>query len=441
MRVKQALCFLLAAGCLLGISAGCAGQPIMPSQFSSPANGARTVVLDVMLNSPELTEQYRALADSYLAVSGIVSLRLDIRQNDYPQVLKTKLNAGDAPDIFLTGAYKDNDIYESYVYHLTNEPFIKELDPQLLNNVTVNGNITGCPFLVQSHSFIYNKRLFRLAGITEPPETLKEYREACEALAHKGFTPFSTGFADWWVLPQIFYPSASDVNGGDYEGLYQSLKDGLATPEQLPEFAFALDVIDLVRQYGGESPMTSDFDAQCKEFADETAAIIHQGIWAEKTILKHNPRIELGYLLSPRLDGKGVIAVDSNLVFRVSKSSAELEEALGFLTWLYTSKVGREWFSGQVRQLSPFREGEAADTPLGSETQKAMREGAAAPWWIFDAPAEIEHSLGQLLQSYAAGLTARPEVFARMEQLFSARDNPANFGVSPPDIIKEDPQG
>jgi len=60
------------------------------------------------------------------------------------------------------------------------------LEPTALTGVTVNGRITGYPFLVQSHSFIYNKKVFADAGITTLPRTLKEYEDVAQKLQAKG---------------------------------------------------------------------------------------------------------------------------------------------------------------------------------------------------------------------------------------------------------------
>ena len=55
---------------------------------------------------------------------------------------------------------------------------------------------------MQSHSFIYNKKVFSAAGITALPRTIKEYDAAAKKLQARGIQPFATGFKEWWVLPQ-----------------------------------------------------------------------------------------------------------------------------------------------------------------------------------------------------------------------------------------------
>lgn len=169
------------------------------------------ITLNFMLNSPELTDYYNDMAEAYKEERPNVTIDMEILQNDYQTVLKTRLNSGDVPDLFLTSAYNDNKVYADYIYNLNNEDFIQKIDPAILTSVKEGDNITGYPFLVQSHSFIYNKELFEQANITELPTTLDEYREVCEKLEAAGIQPFSTGFGEWWILPQTTYPSMSDA--------------------------------------------------------------------------------------------------------------------------------------------------------------------------------------------------------------------------------------
>ena len=139
----------------------------------------KPVTLKFMMNSPELTDYYNDMFAAYKEVRPNVTIEAQILQNDYQTVLKTKLNSNDIPDLFMSSAYNDNKVYKDYEYMLNNEDFIKHIEPSILTSVTLDGDITGYPFLVQSHAFIYNIDLFEKAGITKLPETLDELKDAC----------------------------------------------------------------------------------------------------------------------------------------------------------------------------------------------------------------------------------------------------------------------
>ena len=374
--------------------------------------------LTFLLNSPELTEAYKECFAEYEKEKG-VKITADILQNDYQTVLKTRLNSGDIPDMFLTSAYNDNKVFGDYSYNLEKEPFMKNVQSAILSSVTLDGHVTGYPFLVQSHSFVYNKTLFAKAGITKLPETLDEYKAACEKLVAIGVQPFSTGFAEWWVLPQTAYPSISDAYKGDYDTLFKDVEAGKIKFGDLPQLDFLFDLLDLIKKYGGNKPMESTFDMQVSDFASGKVAIIHQGSWAEASVRAITPDIDIGYLKAPRADGKSVIAVESNLTFRVYKDSKNRAEVLAFLEWLSTSSYGKKWIPDVIKQISPLAGAAAPDTQLAKETVSAQNDKITCPWWIFKGPDGIEQPFGTALQNYVAGTATRAQTKAALSKLFA----------------------
>ena len=371
-----------------------------------------------MLNSPELTEAYKDAFAQYEKETG-VHIDADILQNDYQTVLKTRLNSGDIPDLFITSAYNDNKVYRDYDYNLDKEALLKNVQPAILSSVTLDGHVTGLPFVVQSHSFIYNKALFKKAGITKLPETLSEFKDACEKLVAIGVQPFSTGFAEWWILPQTTYPAMSDAYNGDYEKLFKDVESGKLKFGDLPQVDFALDLIDLIKKYGGNKPMESTNDVQTSDLANGKVAMIHNGSWAEAGIRAINPNIDIGYLKNPRSDGKGVIAVESNLTFRVYKDGKHRKETLAFLEWLTSSEYGKKWIPEVIKQISPLKGAPAPDTQLAAETANAQAKNVTCPWWIFKGPDGIEQPFGTAFQNYAAGTASRKETKEALTRLFA----------------------
>jgi len=272
--------------------------------------------------------------------------------------------------------------------------------------------------VLQSHAYIYNKDLFAQAGITTLPETLEDLRSVCETLDAAGIQPFASGFAEWWVLPQTVYPSMSDVHGGDFEGFFAAIASGSIAFGDLPELDFALDVLDLINEYSGNRPMESTFDDQVGSMANGTVAMIHQGNWAEDSIRSANPDIDLGYVLHPRLNGTAVLAVESNLTFRIGRTE-NLQETLQWLDWLTTSDFGKRWIPEQIKQMSPQLGAAMPDSMLAEETAIYLDRGQAAPWWIFTGPEGIEEPFGRAFQSYVAGTATRDQLRSELNALFS----------------------
>lgn len=215
----------------------------------------------------------------------------------------------------------------------------------------------------------YNKALFEQAGITELPTTLDELRTVCEKLTDAGIQPFSSGFGEWWILPQTVYPSMSDAYDGDYDKLFEDVKNGDLKFGELPQVDFALDLLDLIKEYSGDKPMESTNDLQCSDFATGKVAMIHNGSWDEASIRAIAPDIDMGYVYMPRMDEKAVLAVESNLTFRVAKDSENLDTVLDFLNYMCTSDYGRSWVPSVIGDISPLTGADAPDTQLAAEQQ------------------------------------------------------------------------
>jgi raffinose/stachyose/melibiose transport system substrate-binding protein len=380
----------------------------------------KPVTLKLLFYSPELTDQYNDMAREYLAETGN-TLDMTVLQSDYPTVLMAKLNSGDIPDVFMSSAYADNTTYKDYVYDLTNEDFMKKLEPTALTGVTVNGRIIGYPFLVQSHSFIYNKKIFADAGITTLPRTTKEYTAVAQKLQAKGIQPFATGYKEWWVLPQTAWQVLAPIKdsfGGDYARFVDKLNGGALKFSNIKEMANVFEVLDLIKKYGGPKPMESDFNDQCSLLATGKVAMIHQGNWAEDSIRKTTPDIDIGFLLGPVGDNpaKAGIMFDSNQTIRIAKDGQNLKAAVAWLRWLTTSDYGKKWIPEKIKQLSPIVGAKSSTAELAQATVALLGKKVPSYSWYYQRfPTGTEQGLGLILQGYCAGQTTRQQTLDALD--------------------------
>lgn len=384
----------------------------------------KATTLDVLFYSPELAEQYNDMVAAYKAETG-VTLDITVLQTDYRSVLTSRLNSGDVPDIFMSSAYADNSTYKDYVYDLTNEDFISLIEPGTLAGVTLDGKVLGYPFLVQSHSFIYNKKVFRDNGITDLPRTFAEYEAVSKKLEANGVQPFATGFHEFWVLPQTAWQAIADVpvsKYGGYEQFVALLNSGQLKFKDIPEMSRIFDLLDLIKRYGGNKPSESDFNDQTAGLATGRVAMIHQGNWAEDTIRGINPSVEIGFLVGPTGNNATTAGVmfDSNQTIRIAKDSKNLQAALDWLRWLTTSEYGKAWIPSKVKQLSPIIGAAAPDSMVAEETTKLMAAGAPGyPWFYQMFPTGTEQELGAILQGYCAGLTDRAQTLDALDSAYA----------------------
>lgn len=377
--------------------------------------------LQLLFYSPELQDQYNDMVEAYKAETG-VNLEITVLQQDFRAVLTSKINSGDIPDVFMSSAYADNSTYKDYVYDLTDEPFMQNIEPSVLTGVTVNGRVIGYPFLVQSHSFIYDKALFAELGI-EKPTTIAELESVAKQLEAAGVQPFATGFKEFWVLPQTAWQILAPyvpANYGGFEKFVAGLNGNTLDFADIPEMEYVFDVLDIIGEYGGPKPNESDFTDQTANIAVGKVGIIHQGNWAEGSILSVDPDTELDFLVGPTAgDVDGGIMFDSNQTIRVAKDGKNLQAALDWLEWLTTSEYGKNWVPGKIKQSSPIKGAAAPDSQIAQATSAMLAEGVPGyPWFYQMFPTGTEQQLGAILQGYCAGVTDRAETLDALDAAY-----------------------
>lgn len=392
--------------------------------FFSACQREQSDNITLLFYSPELQSQYSEMARVYREETGI-TLEITVIQTDYRSVLASRINSGDVPDVFMSSAYADNFTYRDHIYDLANEDFMRYISPVALEGVTVNGQITGYPFLVQSHSFIYNKTIFIDLGITVLPQTINEFEAVAQRIASAGIQPFATGFQEFWVLPQTAWKviaPAIERNYGGYANFVSRLDAGTLRFSDIPEMSYIFDLLDIIGNHGGPRPNESDFNDQTFMLASGRAAIIHQGNWAEDLIRQNNPNADIGYLVSPvGNDPSGAgIAFDSNQTIRINRNSRNLPAVLDWLRWLTTSEYGKNWVSGRINQLSPIIGASPPNSRLAEETVAMLERGVPGyPWFYQMFPAGSEEQFGMILQGYCAGITSREATLAALDNAYT----------------------
>lgn len=408
------LFLLLGALLLTGVFAFAGGQ--------SEGGGKSSATLNILFYSPELQAQYDDMAAAYKQATG-VTLNITVLQTDYRTVLNSRINSGDVPDVFMSSAYADNSTYKDYVYDLTNEDFIKQIQPSALAGVTVNGKVLGYPFLVQSHSFIYNKAVFEKAGITTLPKTISGLAAVAQKLQDAGVQPFATGFKEFWVLPQTAWQVLAPVaKAYGYQKFATDLDNGTLKFSQIKEMKNVFDLLDLIKKYGGAKPNESDFNDQTASLATGKVAMIHQGNWAEDTIRKINPNVQLGFMPGPVGDTPSAAGImyDSNQTIRIAKDGKNLQAALAWLRWLTDSQYGKNWIPGKIKQLSPIIGAAAPDSQIAQQTVDLVSAGTPAyPWFYQMWPTGTEQTLGAILQGYCAGQTDRAQTLQALDSAYA----------------------
>ena len=433
---KKLFIILVCFSLLVGMFAGCAASgatetndatetqtadQIASDQPSSDQTAteqaeAEPVTLKILKAESADAEKWAALAEEYHAQNPNVTIEVESYDNDYWTVLKTRLNAGEYPDIFVTTPFQDTVTYQEYCLDLTGEPFLDDLSEAGTAGAVLDGKVLGVNLYTQAYGIVYNKAMFAEAGITETPKTLSELEDACQKLEAIGVTPFSNGYKEFWVIKHCLtnYMGAED---GDAAEIAKGLSDGSVKFEDLSLTSQFFDFIDLSVKYGTPKTLESGYVEQVNDLGSGKVAMIDQGTWVEGGVLEIDPDLQLGFFPVPVLEdaSKSKLMAGAYWTYRVAKDGKNIEESKKFLDWLITSDYGKAFGPDVLNMNTTIIGNKSASTQLYAEAQVYADNGEINPLVQFYWPSGFEQQLGAAYQKYIAGESTKEECLAELD--------------------------
>ena len=228
-------------------------------------------------------------------------------------------------------------------------PYIKDWVSRFPENIVAQVTFTkddgynvepgtyGIPLDVNNMQFLYNKDLFKKAGLdpNKPPKTWKEFIEYGKKLKEAGILPFATGFGTWAGLTMI----------QPYEFAY--LGEEKLNAARLGKITFkeagyerVLNLLVEMRDAGMFAPGTATMDLPTAEqmFANGQVAMIFDGSWAIGVFKMMNPNFKNYFVFFPPKDERApyqaLIPGGIGAYFVVNKDSKYIKETIEFLKWL-----------------------------------------------------------------------------------------------------------
>lgn len=435
---KKLLATLLCAALTVTALAGCGGssgsessgtqteetqtepQTTETESAAASSESEEEVEIYMFISSPEYADAINTLIAEYKNVKPNVTINYETTQNDYPTMLKAKLNAGECPDIFASTAGKEIETYKEYSYDLTGQPVQEAMLPAIqASMVDASGN--GCyafHFVGDQYGIIYNQDCLDAAGVTSLPKTLDELEECCEKLQAAGIQPFSCGWAEWWVFKQSLIPFLTESvdNYAAFVSDMESGADSINNHEMMSENMFRF--VDIVKANCESKPLESDLASMEAALATGKAAMgLGMGPWAESSLLAINPDMNISYGGYPVSDDPAQcqIAAGASQALRVNKDSEHLQEALDFINWWFTSDYGREWMInlGSVPSIDTNGVYSSTMVKLAMEDFDANGAGNIGTTYSSDA---FWQAFGEGFQSYVEGSASREDTIAKIEQ-------------------------
>lgn len=436
---KKLLSVVLCVAMLTSVMTGCgknntantpentAGQETTGTDDANAGAGDEEATISMFISQPEYADAINALIEEYKTVKPNVTINYETTQNDYPTLLKAKLNSGDTPDIFSSTSGKEIDVYKEYSLDLSDQPLMDAMLPAV-QDAMKDGEGNGMYGLAIKGNFfglIYNKAVFEQAGIAEFPDTITELKDACEKLKAAGVTPFTSGFAEWWVYKHVwqhFLGAATD----DVPGLIKKFESGEAKIKDYPElYDNFFQFVDLVKEYGDAKPLETDLSAEIANFASGKAAmVVGQGAWIEGDVKKIDPNIQIGFVGYPVSEdaAKAQVITGADQALRINKDSKNKQAVLDFINWWYTSDYGKSWFTDVAGVVPPITVEKESTFEIIKQGTASVEAKGSAPLGVIYSTDSFHTAFGEAMQAYVGGAADKDATCATIEQKWQEID-------------------
>ncbi len=351
------LAAMVALGALLAV--------LWPGQTGSPAERQAVREGRVLLtywdrSSGHEFEARRALIEEFNQIQGRIYVRtLPIGFNT--EKLLTSIAGGAPPDLCSLevailallapqGCFTPLEGRMSGVPALAQEAFF----PHAWDGVAFDGHVWGIPTTTDTQCLLWNKGLFRKAGLDpeRPPRTLAELEEYAARLTVRDAAGELTqmGFLPW--LPWDF----SHMWGALFGGTWYDADAGRAVCGRDPAIAatfawqqgFALNpsggpaksyALDPERVAAFRSGFGA-YQSASNPFYTGKVAMMIEGEWQVTFIPKYAPTLDWGVAPIPQPEGVAPRAYASAVVMdAIPAGSRHVEEAWAFLRWFYSPRA------------------------------------------------------------------------------------------------------
>lgn len=327
---------LVASGCSSG------GDPTT-GQETPGGSGQGTTTISVMASQGWVKDPEFELAEKFEEQTGIhVDYQIS-PADQYPTLLTTKLNSGEAADIFMNQAGKFDIVSQLQIekngVDLTDQEWVSRFQPAVKEQVSAGDKVYGITIwdMADSYSYLYNKKIFSDLGIAVPT-SYAEFREACAKILAAGIIPIFEPMADGWHHQLNFF----DVSAA-YDAARPTMVEDLnANKITFAEAGIFKQMIEQMKEiydagYWGEYAESNQGSDMASELADGNYAMttaIMASIADIHEIGGTYTEADFGVFPAPYLDNQIISETPvgpSKFVFSGSKNIDAAKQYLAFL--------------------------------------------------------------------------------------------------------------
>ena len=326
---------------------GCAAVLALSVGTMSAAMAATEVRVVVSYYSAETGPIFEAMAEAFEQANPDIDIQIEVvNWDNLEQKLTTDVAGGTAPDISIIGTrwlagYVQEGIAEPLDSYMSEE-FKAQFIETFMSPSVFDGETYGLPVAASARAMYYNRKMLEDAGITEPPATWDELKDAAAKLSALSDDTYGFGIQGKEIETDAYWYYALWTHGGS---ILEDGKSGIASEAGVQAANLYKSMID----EGLTQPGVTGYNREGLQdlFKQGRLGILLTGPWLRGQMAAEAPDVDYGIAPIPEGTTKATYGVtDSIIMF----SDSEVKEA----AWKFLEEAA---FTDQWRREFTLKEG------------------------------------------------------------------------------------
>jgi raffinose/stachyose/melibiose transport system substrate-binding protein len=268
-----------------------------------------------------------------------------IPADQYFTLLQTRLNTGEATDIF-GGQSGVTDLIVNYnvevnAVDLSEQEWVARMDPLVLEQASVNGSVYGLTLwdvIGTTWVINYNKTIFEEHALSVPT-SYEEFKSVCESLLSVGIIPIFEPIAAGWHHV-LWFPELGPRYEEVTPGLAALLNSNEATFADNPTMLTVVEQLDELYSMGcfGDNALADTYEMTTEALASGQYAMAVFNLTGPQAIEADYPDVSadtFGFFVMPLADNQNLNinpAGPTKFIYSGSEHIAEAQQYFDFLT-------------------------------------------------------------------------------------------------------------
>ncbi len=420
--MKRVLSILCIMALTITSIVGCSSKTAAPNAENNQQTKKEKTVITLIQNKVEIQEQLEQAAKDFNSTHEDIELQvLGSAGDNLIATLQSQFASTPekAPTIFTCQSGGEFEKFFNYMLPLDSTKASKNIAKGQADDAIKDGKLYGLPMAIEGFGLIYNKSIFKEAGVNaEDIKSMDALLDACAKLAKVKGVEKPIGFAKetyFQFMHPFNWPFASMSN---YKEVIPKVASGELKLKDIPEVKSYAEYLEKLKPYTNLAKVT--YDEQVAGFAQGKYAMIHQGNWAQTMLDEYKIDFEVGMIGMP-VNGNNAISVGNTNFFRVNKMATKEQQdaALTFLDWLFADPAGQAYITDKFKLIPAYTGFNVSNlNPLAKVVSEYSNSGNILPWTFGLFPAGVDKDCSSAMEKFYAGQTNATQLLDEVNQVW-----------------------